>query len=139
MCDFGVSKFKDKTYLSTKNAVGGTPSYMVRVGCGAGRLCVGHRRELAWLLVISPPLPHVRVTSLYAPLPQAPEMFAGGRVDEKCDVFSFGVLLWECLTSQVVESNAASWWARGYAASVSFSLLQQLSPCARARFEVLSP
>ncbi|GMH40763.1 hypothetical protein BSKO_08667 [Bryopsis sp. KO-2023] len=28
----------------------------------------------------------------------APETFGGGPVDEKCDVYSFGIIMWECLT-----------------------------------------
>lgn len=58
ICDFGIAKFKDHTFLTTRNVQAGTPSYM------------------------------------------APEMFAAGDVDEKCDVFSFAVLLWECITGK---------------------------------------
>jgi len=58
VCDFGIAKFKDHTFLTTRNVQAGTPSYM------------------------------------------APEMFAAGDVDEKCDVFSFAVLLWECITGR---------------------------------------
>lgn len=30
----------------------------------------------------------------------APELFSSGNVDERADVFSFGVILWECLTGR---------------------------------------
>lgn len=30
----------------------------------------------------------------------APETFEGGPVDEKCDVYSFGIIMWECLTGR---------------------------------------
>lgn len=30
----------------------------------------------------------------------APENFEGVQVDEKCDVFSFGVIIWECITGR---------------------------------------
>jgi serine/threonine protein kinase len=59
VCDFGIARFKDRTFISTKNGVAGTPSYM------------------------------------------APEMFEGGPVTELVDVYSFGVLMWECLTGKV--------------------------------------
>jgi len=59
VCDFGIAKFKDKTFLTTVNSHAGTPSYM------------------------------------------APELFSAGDVSEKCDVFSYGVLLWECFTGCV--------------------------------------
>ncbi len=31
----------------------------------------------------------------------APELFAGGAVDERCDQYSFGVVLWEMHTGEV--------------------------------------
>lgn len=31
----------------------------------------------------------------------APELFRAGAVSEKCDVWSYGTLLWECLTGDV--------------------------------------
>mmetsp|Transcript_7416 Transcript_7416/g.21083 ORF Transcript_7416/g.21083 Transcript_7416/m.21083 type:complete len:802 (-) Transcript_7416:135-2540(-) len=31
----------------------------------------------------------------------APELFSAGAADEKCDVFSFGILLWECISGQI--------------------------------------
>lgn len=59
VCDFGIAKFKERTFLSTVNGQAGTPAYM------------------------------------------APELFDGGSVTEKVDVYSFGILLWECLTGQI--------------------------------------
>lgn len=59
VCDFGIAKFKEKTFLSTLHIQAGTPAYM------------------------------------------APEMFRASAVSEKCDVFSYGTLLWECLTGEV--------------------------------------
>lgn len=38
------------------------------------------------------------------PVYMAPELFRGvpgASADEKCDVYSFGVLLWECITGRV--------------------------------------
>ena len=59
VCDFGIAKFKERTFLTTHKA-GGTPAYM------------------------------------------APEMFEGSsEISEKCDVFSFAVILWEMATVQV--------------------------------------
>lgn len=31
VCDFGIAKIKDTTFMSTRNAQAGTPAYMVRV------------------------------------------------------------------------------------------------------------
>lgn len=59
MCDFGIAKFKDRTFVSTVNGQAGTPAYM------------------------------------------APELFDGLNATEKVDVYSFAVLLWECLTGKV--------------------------------------
>ncbi|CAG9467718.1 unnamed protein product [Pedinophyceae sp. YPF-701] len=56
VADFGVSRLKDRTYLSTQHVHVGTVQYM------------------------------------------APEIFTDEPIDEKCDVFSFGILLWEALT-----------------------------------------
>ncbi|THU56994.1 hypothetical protein C4D60_Mb11t23070 [Musa balbisiana] len=57
VCDFGLSRFKANTYLSSKS-VAGTPEWM------------------------------------------APEFLRGEPSNEKCDVYSFGVILWELLTMQ---------------------------------------
>lgn len=59
VCDFGIAKFKDRTFVSTMNGQAGTPAYM------------------------------------------APELFDGGQVTEKVDVYSFAILLWEMLTGDV--------------------------------------
>ena len=59
MCDFGIAKFKERTFLETKNVQAGTPAYM------------------------------------------APELFRAREASEVVDVFSFGVLLWECFTGRV--------------------------------------
>lgn len=59
VCDFGIAKFKDRTFVSTVNGQAGTPAYM------------------------------------------APELFDGVNATEKVDVYSFAVLLWECLTGKV--------------------------------------
>lgn len=66
VCDFGIAKFKDRTFLSTINGQAGTPAYM------------------------------------------APELFDGGSISEKVDVFSFGVLLWEMLTGEIPWSTVPS-------------------------------
>lgn len=57
VCDFGLSRTKANTYLSSKTAAG-TPEWM------------------------------------------APEVIKGELSNEKCDVFSFGVILWELVTLQ---------------------------------------
>ncbi|KAG0476354.1 hypothetical protein HPP92_013195 [Vanilla planifolia] len=57
VCDFGLSRLKANTFISSKS-VGGTAEWM------------------------------------------APEFLRGERTDEKSDVFSFGVVLWELLTMQ---------------------------------------
>ncbi|CAI8602035.1 unnamed protein product [Vicia faba] len=57
VCDFGLSRTKANTYLSSKTAAG-TPEWM------------------------------------------APEVIRGEQSNEKCDVFSFGVILWELVTLQ---------------------------------------
>ena len=59
VCDFGIAKFKEKTFLTTKNVQAGTPAYM------------------------------------------APELFRAQEASEMVDVFSFGVLLWECFTGEI--------------------------------------
>jgi len=59
VCDFGIAKFKDRTFVSTVNGQAGTPAYM------------------------------------------APELFDGANVTEKVDVYSFSILLWECLTGKI--------------------------------------
>ena len=59
VCDFGIAKFKERTFLTTKNVQAGTPAYM------------------------------------------APELFRAQEANELVDVFSFGVLLWECFTGEV--------------------------------------
>lgn len=60
VCDFGIAKFKERTFLTTLKAQAGTPAYM------------------------------------------APEMFEGSsEISEKCDVYSFAVILWEMITGEV--------------------------------------
>jgi serine/threonine protein kinase len=59
VCDFGIAKFKDRTFVSTVNGQAGTPAYM------------------------------------------APELFDGMNATEKVDVYSFAILLWECITGKV--------------------------------------
>ena len=59
VCDFGIAKFKDRTFVSTVNGQAGTPAYM------------------------------------------APELFDGINATEKVDVYSFAILLWECVTGRV--------------------------------------
>jgi serine/threonine protein kinase len=66
ICDLGIAKFKDRTFLSTVNGQAGTPQYM------------------------------------------APELFDGGPVSDKVDIFSFAVVLWEMVTGEVPWSNAPS-------------------------------
>ena len=59
VCDFGIAKFKDRTFVSTVNGQAGTPAYM------------------------------------------APELFDGANATEKVDVYSYAILLWECMTGRV--------------------------------------
>lgn len=59
VCDFGIAKFKDRTFLSTANGQAGTPAYM------------------------------------------APELFEHASATEKVDVYSFAILMWECLTGKI--------------------------------------
>ena len=59
VCDFGIAKFKDRTFVSTVNGQAGTPAYM------------------------------------------APELFDGANATEKVDVYSYAILLWECMTGKV--------------------------------------
>lgn len=60
VCDFGIAKFKERTFLTTLKAQAGTPAYM------------------------------------------APEMFEGSsEISEKCDVYSFAVILWEMVSGEV--------------------------------------
>ena len=60
VCDFGIAKFKERTFLTTLKAQAGTPAYM------------------------------------------APEMFEGScEISEKCDVYSFAVILWEMAAAEV--------------------------------------
>ena len=66
VCDFGIAKFKDRTFVSTVNGQAGTPAYM------------------------------------------APELFDGAQVTEKVDVYSFAVLVWECLTGRVPWADVPS-------------------------------
>lgn len=66
VCDFGIAKFKDRTFVSTINGQAGTPAYM------------------------------------------APELFDGGQVTEKVDVYSFAILMWEMLTGNVPWGNVPS-------------------------------
>jgi sterile alpha motif and leucine zipper-containing kinase AZK len=58
VCDFGLSRMKHHTYLSSKSTAG-TPEWM------------------------------------------APEVLRNEPANEKCDVYSFGVILWELATSRV--------------------------------------
>ncbi|KAF8118205.1 hypothetical protein N665_0006s0197 [Sinapis alba] len=58
VCDFGLSRMKHHTYLSSKSTAG-TPEWM------------------------------------------APEVLRNEPANEKCDVYSFGVILWELVTSRI--------------------------------------
>lgn len=60
ICDFGLARFKQDTYVATVNGCAGTPNYM------------------------------------------APEVLRNERFNEKCDVFSMGVVLWELITRKEV-------------------------------------
>mmetsp|Transcript_15477 Transcript_15477/g.39440 ORF Transcript_15477/g.39440 Transcript_15477/m.39440 type:complete len:1066 (-) Transcript_15477:804-4001(-) len=57
VCDFGISRFKQSTYLHTTRG-NGTPAYM------------------------------------------SPECFGSEKISEKADVFSLGMILWECWTGE---------------------------------------
>jgi serine/threonine protein kinase len=56
ICDFGLARFKQDTFVQTINGCAGTPNYM------------------------------------------APEVLRNEKFNEKCDVFSMGVVLWELIT-----------------------------------------
>ena len=56
ICDFGISRIKEHTFLTTKKLDIGTAPYM------------------------------------------APECFSGCGTNEKCDIYSFGIILHECVT-----------------------------------------
>ena len=56
ICDFGLARFKQDTFVQTVNGCAGTPNYM------------------------------------------APEVLRNEKFNEKCDVFSMGVVLWELIT-----------------------------------------
>ena len=67
-------------------------AHLLRMAVTYLRCFVGRQEQAHWpthvpLLPLSPPLRLVQ--------------FSGGKVDEKCDVFSFSVLCWEALTGAV--------------------------------------
>ena len=78
--DFGIAKPKERTFLSTANVGAGTVAYMARPS--GWWACAALHRQRA------------RSRS------QAPELFGGGVVDEKCDQYSFAIVLWECVTGE---------------------------------------
>ncbi|GAX76292.1 hypothetical protein CEUSTIGMA_g3737.t1 [Chlamydomonas eustigma] len=63
VCDFGLAKMKDGTWLSTKNVHVGTTAFM------------------------------------------APEQFEGHQVNEKVDVYAFGILMFECMSGHQAWSD----------------------------------
>ncbi len=54
---------------------------------------------------------------------QAPEQFEGRPVNEKVDLYSFGVLLWECL------SGKQPWAELDHPMQVMSTYIQQASHC----------
>jgi len=87
VADFGVSRNKDRTYLSTKHIHVGTIQASPIILCAPTRPV--------------PPRPAEPLTSAARSHPlqyMAPELFNNGAVGERCDVFSFAILLWECYT-----------------------------------------
>ena len=113
VADFGIAKFKDQTFLSTKNVHAGINIIATTITlthsltrnththvCPAPLLpaCLPHRHACpAPLLpapcarVPSPPAAHLPAVG--TPMYMAPEQFEGLRIDEKVDIFAFGMVV----------------------------------------------
>ncbi len=82
--DFGLSRMVN--YMNTMTSCG-TPSWVFTFFFG---LC-----QYLWygLLINNKPF-------FSSKLQTAPEVLRGEKYTEKCDVYSFGIVLWECVTRQ---------------------------------------
>jgi serine/threonine protein kinase len=59
VCDFGIAKFKDRTFVSTVNGQAGTPSYMAPElfdGAPVTEKARSRRRAAGWLAAARPAL-----------------------------------------------------------------------------------
>ena len=136
MCDFGIAKFKQNTFLTTLHNHAGTPAYMrdnppqpgsarhtprptpIARGLRAGG---GRRTESP-----SSEYPPIRLSVRCSPSLRAPELFRASPVAETADQFSFAVLLWECFTGLLPWRHLSSpMQARGRATSPPHSHKQQ--------------
>ena len=86
VCDFGIAKFKTNTFLTTKHVQAGTPAYMAPGARMCAMRCDYHSSSCADV-----------GRTCAAP----PELFSGGAVNEKCDLWSFATLIWEMHTGEV--------------------------------------
>jgi serine/threonine protein kinase len=105
--DFGLSRFKANTFISSKS-VAGTVSFIF--------LCSNSQSHTKFTGFLP--------SECFALQPEwmAPEFLRGEPSNEKCDVYSFGVILWELLTMQQP-------WSGLGPAQVTFHLLTLFSWC----------
>lgn len=95
VCDFGLSRLKANTFLSSKSAAG-TVSF-TEIGTASQFL-------IAKLILIF--CYKYKVSFLYhQPEWMAPEVLRDEASNEKSDVYSFGIILWELATLQQPWSN----------------------------------
>ena len=93
VADFGLAMDMDEKCMgmSTAELPMGTSAYVSCRGLSARACARTHSRT-------PPPLPPPS-----SPLARymAPEQFSGSKVDDKCDSYAFGCILWECITGMV--------------------------------------
>ena len=100
VCDFGLSRLKASTFLSSKSAAGTVSSVSLKLNSteqvnsilGPINYLFCRRNKTDWLLI-------------YQPEWMAPEVLRDEQSNEKSDVYSFGVILWELATLQQPWSN----------------------------------